>query len=317
MKKVVAGSMLAAVGVVYGQSKIDEYTTLVDQVGIPIVQVEPSYARQQRMVTVGECGDARYDTIADFLNVEYQPICGDHSHPWARDHFVDLGHRIMVPDSTMTKSFPENIERAKSIRAVMDTVDTRVSGAPFFFEGGQVLATDEYTLVPEMYSEQWLFPYATTVFENALLIPNTVDGAMAFSGHLDMYVTPVNPDTVLVADIVRLDNQDLARVSESYGNVVNSDDARFRDVVNRAADMLSEHYTVERVPMAIVNNGDNIFLGYNNAIVNGDKMVVSKYGISLDDKVLEQYQRYGDVLQVESRDWAEQSSGPHCKINLY
>lgn len=306
-----------AMGIVQCQSAVEDYTTLVEQVGIPIVQVEPSYARQQRMVTVNECGDDRYNTIADFLNVEYQPVCGDHSHPWARDHFIDLGYRIMVPESTMAESFPENLERAKSIRAVMDTVDARVTGAPFFFEGGQVLATHEHTLVPEAFSEQRFYPYATAVFENALLVPNNVEGNMAFSGHLDMYVTPVNRDTVLVADIVTLGSDDLSRVSESYGKVVNSDDPRFAEVVDRAADMLSEHYNVERVPMAIVNNGENIFLGYNNAIVNGDKIVISKYGISLDDKIRKQYEHYGEVLQVESRDWAEQSSGPHCQANLY
>ena len=58
--------------------------------------------------------------------------------------------------------------------------------------------------------------------------------------------------------------------------------------VDATARMLSEHYTVERVPMGIISNGDTLYVGYNNTIVSGDKLVVPSYGITLDDVVANQ-----------------------------
>ena len=315
MKHVIGG--VAAIGMVAGMQYCDAYKD-VREFEVRRVQVDPSYDVQPRMMTVGNCGDERFDQIAEFLVVEHSAVCGSHTHPWARDHFIDIGDRIMVPHSTMFRPFPENMLRAGTLYDVMEQAGVDAVGAPFWFEGGQVLATDEHVLLPEIFMDDYHTPFADEqrVFDNILYIPNTVDGQMMMSGHLDMYVTPLNSDTMLVANVVELSQQDLDRLSETYGPVTNLLDDRYQDVFDATARMLSEHYTVERVPMGIISNGDTLYVGYNNTIVSGDKLVVPSYGITLDDVVANQLKDY-NVLHIDSRDWVQNNSGPHCQVNLY
>jgi len=285
------------------------------------ITVHDSYDEISRLLILdSSCDDHRFKQTADFLGADLTCVNSHESHPWARDHYI-MGDKMYVPFDTTLSGYSQKYFRAHTLHLLKDVADNHdvtYSGLPFWFEGGQILAMDNYVLLPEMFRSDIVVPFVNIedVFQDEILfVPNHVEGrGSLLSGHIDMYVTPINNNTVLVGQYAPLGENDLTMLG--LGQIENKLDEEIVETLNDTAQFLSDYFTVHRVPFGMVNNGEeDYFISYNNALVSGDKMVVPSFGISLDEVVMDVYDNFGETMPIPSADWIESYSGVHCKMN--
>jgi len=290
-------------------------------------------------------------------------------HTWLRDLFLFSERSLLLSPrifSDGTGLLNGNLyHRAKQIEdsavyfAEKEKVNLAVAPCPF--EGGQVLKAGKHTLVPEfwsdirnlevlaamrpdmygrIHSEEDIRHFYEQVFGPIIFVPNYFQEFATFSGHLDVYVTPVSTDTILVGDIGLADEilsgEDFQRIREFEKRIeekvelyppkqgpVNIRDVDselkkpFKDVLDRAAVSLSQFYKVKRIPFALIQLGyEPAFLSYNNALVEEarKKALVPEFGLAcLEKEVAAIFASENYFVQgIDSTEGIFRKYGPHC-----
>jgi hypothetical protein len=285
-------------------------------------------------------------------------------HRWMRDLFLFSKDSVLANPYIILNRDSSPRNKRHFIDQVRDSLDILVDEGfepettPFMFEGGQVLRTDAYTLVPDFFndarnfmipsealSEYEIKQLYTNSVGNTLFVPTSVDGQSYLSGHLDMFITPVDANTVFVADY-ELGKEFLEQVSEEelaifkqhltdrymhkgghtpkQVSVVPSPGGE--EVFNQAASFLSQYFTVKRMPFVQFEiegetneKGENheIMISYNNVLLDysSGKAVIPSFGLPVLDAYAEQMYReqgYTSLLVLDSIDGAITHSGIHC-----
>lgn len=254
-------------------------------------------------------------------------------HPWMRDLFLSSDNGFVVTPYDQTGS-------GIIIREIAEHLSrdgNHITAAPFLFEGGQLLNMGNYTLASEhlrdprsFLSDVVLDPYnccdalQEEILGQTISLPSFIDEKnIAFSGHIDMYVTPLASDAILVADlnlgarilkgvdkqerqhyeqkiIKELNQERIAAGDTSYQinwNVLDIDRAQdnwyyqaVAKLFDKTARVLSKFYHVHRIPFFLSTNDETTDMAaftYNNAIIehNTGKAVVPVYGIPTLDTI--------------------------------
>ena len=204
----------------------------------------------------------------------------------------------------------------------------------------KVLALMKPDVYERIQTEEDILHFYEQVFGPILFVPNYFQEFATFSGHLDTYITPISTDTLLVGDIgladeiisgesssiIREFEASLEEKVELYppkqGPVILRDvdlelKRTFNDVLDQAADFLSQRYSVKRIPFALIQMGyEPAFLSYNNALLEDatKKALVPQFGLAcLDSEVTSAFVSEGySVKSIDTTEGIFRKSGPHC-----
>ncbi len=287
------------------------------------------------------------------------------NHTWLRDLFVFTDRQVLASPIIAlnnTRGLFGSSNNASQVRESLEVLAAseglEVAVAPCPFEGGQILRAGDHTLVPDYWldirnlqfiahidpdryyglrSKEDIEYFYNSVFGPTLFVPNLVNELASFSGHLDMYVTPVKSDTIFVGDIAladkilkesgqlsEIEKQIYQRISTGENDIfgqtgIDEADPKpvFQQVLDRTAEYLSQFYTVKRFPFGLLNiQGRLCFMSYNNALVSHDdkKVVLPNFGVDvLDTFAKKQYEQEGyTTLTLSGTEGMLRRYGPHC-----
>ncbi len=291
-------------------------------------------------------------------------------HTWLRDLFLFSEQALLLSPRIFSDARgPLNgnlfhrvkqIEDAAAFLSKKERINLAVAPCPF--EGGQILKAGEHTLLPEfwndirnlevlallqpemyerIHTEEDILHFYEQVFGPTLFVPNYCKTFATFSGHLDMYITPVSKESIFVGDISLADTllyseKDatireyealIAEKARAYPskqgpvtlrNIPQEIKIPFQDVLDAAAQYLSQFYTVKRIPFGIIQiNYDQVaFLSYNNALIERGtkKALVPNFGLASHDReVTSAFVSEGYTVKgIDTKEGIFRKSGPHC-----
>ncbi|MBI3506827.1 MAG: hypothetical protein HY059_18470 [Proteobacteria bacterium] len=300
-------------------------------------------AAQARSLGLGEAG---------LLGVGFRS-CGGRACPgryntWARDGYLLVhgpsGSRLLLP------ARPIDFVRDAGLNVMATFPGLQTASSRVHWEGGTIVSAPGRTFVsehvlglnPDMNRRRIEHLLASETGQPVTIIPNLPGLA-----HIDLYVTPLGGNRVLVGDArlawssidaaIQADPSSQSSIHRliagrrgDTSDMVSSElrdaivAARSRDARNAvilddiAARLAASGFQVDRVPFVGGVIGDEPVLTYNNTIQIGNRVMMGRYGIAaLDDAAAAVYRRNGLApVQLSALPLARLGGGIHCMINF-
>lgn len=157
--------------------------------------------------------------------------------PWSRDRFVTCGRDLVVPP-TPHRGTPERNNDWKVPFAFAELRGVRAVAAPFEFDGGDVIASEDALFATHRLVEKNPGRPMRRLLEETFGRPAVVLEGPAPDHHVEMFLTPIGGDAVMVGDAF----PEVARELEGLG------------------------YRVVRLPLETTDD-PRVFVTYNNVLM--------------------------------------------------
>ncbi len=259
---------------------------------------------------------------------------------WARDRFLarqwgnlSLPANAYIPMPDPYYEIPQLNELAVQMELAVVSAGPLVDEAPFFFEGGNIVSNGRHVFVgvnvlaenaPEY---RGLTPGALrAIAGRPLIFVRDADDEVPWC-HVDMYMTPIGEDSVLVADVARgeaLSEEAAALVDaecEAEMSAVVTSEYMQQQLDDVARLMERAGYRVYRVP-AIVDPFGDWMITYNNVLMEerGGRRIVylPMYRMpELDIEAALVYRRLGfDVKHIDVSELYRWGGALRCMVNV-
>ncbi|MBI3506828.1 MAG: hypothetical protein HY059_18475 [Proteobacteria bacterium] len=272
--------------------------------------------------------------------------CPGNNNSWARDgfHLVHgpTGARILLP------SAPQGYVSDGGRNLIATFPGLEVQRSRVNWEGGTIITSQGRTFLsehvlqlnPTLNRRQIEHQFSLETGQPATTIPNLPN-----LPHIDLYVTPLGGNRVLVGDtrlawsaidaaiqahpesearIHRIVTGGEARTPERRPSFAAVQRVRNRDLRNAvilddiAARLTASGFQVDRIPFVSGEIGSQPILTYNNSIQMGRHVFLGRYGIpALDNAAADVYQRHGLApVQLSALPLAGLGGAIHCVINF-
>lgn len=273
--------------------------------------------------------------------------CPESLTAWSRDHYLLVGkggdwHALKAK---------EDLEYVKGEASVVG----KFLGAflperrsTLQFEGGHVVSSPDRVFLsadviyrnPKCSAKEIAKAFSSDTGKPVTILPNVRNWP-----HIDLYVTPVGREMVVVGDSVagakllrgwldspqaqghplhrdvtaRTDFPDkMYRTTIGMDNLLRHSEIDGRKLDEIAAILAKEGLKVERVPMLTGRLGMNPIITYNNVFQSGETVFVGQYGIEpLDKAGLAVYEKLGKrAAPLPAYELARAAGAIHCAINV-
>ena len=253
---------------------------------------------------------------------------------WARDRQVALqgpAGKIRVslaprpPDDSKIYLYERALPKVRLAKGLVD----RVGYMPFFVEGGNVASNGRHVFIGNNFIEhnQEELPSATALEEEMeSLLGRDVFFVRDYAGkvpheHLDMFMTPLDSKTILLADLKEGNKLLEAQEGRKPLASMSANPVKQRQLTEIGEILEMQGYTVRRIP-AVFHSNNQWAVTYNNVLMerrNGEKVVyMPTYGFPVMDKAAASvYRELG--FRVETIDVSQVFRGGgalRCVVNV-